>query len=112
MIDESIKFVKLVSGDTVMGKMEDGKLKDIVQIQAIPSANGVQLAILPFGFPFEEEVGGEIKEEHIMYEYQKVPVELVNKYLETKSNIKIANSITDVGPLGGGKNSGGRGIIL
>ncbi|UOD34129.1 hypothetical protein DSN97_08165 [Deferribacteraceae bacterium V6Fe1] len=112
MVDVNIKFVKLVSGDSVMGKLEDGKLKDVVQIQAIPAGGGVQLAILPFGFPFEEEVGGEIKEEHILYEYQKVPEELVNKYLETKSNIKIASSIPDVGPLGGGKSSGGSGIIL
>jgi len=112
MIDENIKFVKLVSGDSVIGKLDDGKLKDVVQIQAIPAGNGVQLAILPFGFPFEEEVGGEIKEEHILYEYQKVPEELVNKYLETKSNIKISNSIPNLGTLGGSKSSGSSGIIL
>jgi hypothetical protein len=111
MVTENIKFVKLVSGDSVMGKLEDGKLKDIVQIQAIPAGGGVQLAMLPFGFPFEDEVGGEIDEAHILYEYQKLPEELVNKYLEAKSNIKIASNIPDMGPMGGAK-SGGSGLIL
>jgi len=109
---ESIKLVKLVSGDTVIGKLEGGKLKDVVQIQTIPTGGGVQIAILPFGFPFEEEVGGgEISEAHILYQYAKIPEELINKYLEAKSNIKIASNIPDIDALGK-NNKGGSGLIL
>jgi len=109
---EKIKLVKLVSGDTVIGKLEEGKLKDVVQIQTIPTGGGVQIAILPFGFPFEEEVGGgEISEAHILYQYAKIPEELINKYLEAKSNIRIASNIPDIDTLGK-NNKGGSGLIL
>lgn len=107
-MSDNVRFVKLVSGDMVMGEMDGDKLKDVVQIQTIPTGGGVQIAILPFGFPFDEEVGGEIDASHIIYEYKKVPEELMKKYLETKSNIKIATSI----PNFGSKGTTGSGIIL
>jgi hypothetical protein len=111
-MEKNIKLVKLVSGDTVIGKLEEGKLKDIVQIQTIPTGGGVQLAILPFGFPFEEEVGGgEISEAHILYQYAKIPEELINKYLEAKSNIKITSNMPDLDKLSG-SGKGGSGLIL
>lgn len=107
-MSDNVKFVKLVSGDLVMGELDGDKIKDVVQIQTIPAGGGVQIAILPFGFPFDEEVGGEISVSHILYEYKRVPEELMKKYLETKSNIKIATSI----PNFGGKGTSGSGIIL
>ncbi len=102
-----IRLVKLVSGDTVMGNYDAEKktLNDVVIIQAVPTATGsVQLAMLPFGFPYEEEINAKLDERHIMYQYVKVPEELKNKYLEAKSSIKITSSLSG---LTGGKDGGG-----
>ncbi|MDR0454552.1 MAG: hypothetical protein LBH05_07060 [Deferribacteraceae bacterium] len=100
-----VKLVKLVSGDTVMGNYdaENKTLNDVVIIQAVPAVTGsVQLAMLPFGFPYEEEINAKLDERHIMYQYAKIPEELKNKYLEAKSNIKIASSLNTIH----GKDSG------
>jgi hypothetical protein len=98
-----IRLVKLVSGETVMGQFDPqtSALKDVVLIQSIPTGAGVQLAILPYGFPFEDEICGEISERHILYNYVKVPEELTKKYLEAKSNIRIA-SLDSLGNKGSG----------
>jgi hypothetical protein len=103
-----IRLVKLVSGETVMGQFDSqtAELKDVVLIQSIPTGAGVQLAILPYGFPLEDEIGGEISERHILYNYTKVPEELSKKYLEAKSNIRIASPLDSLG------NKGSGGLIL
>ena len=104
-----IKLVKLVSGDTVMGNYdsENKTLNDVVIVQTVPTATGsIQLAMLPFGFPYEQEISSKLDEKHIMYEYTSVPEEMKTKYIEAKSNIKIASASS----LGGSDNGGG--IIL
>ena len=103
---QNIKLVKLVSGETILANHEDGLYKDPVIVQTIPSPSGaIQLALLPYGFPFEQEISGSIDEKHALYSYEQMPEELKNKYVEAKSNIKIAS-----GPLGG--SSSDSGIIL
>jgi hypothetical protein len=105
-----IKLVKLVSGDTAMGQYDPNEkvLKDLVIVQTIPTAaGGIQIALLPFGFPYDDAVGGKLDERHVMYEYAKVPEELSNKYLETKSNIRIASNLSGLD-----KKNGGSGILL
>jgi hypothetical protein len=103
-----IRLVKLVSGETAMGWFDSqtASLKDVVLIQTVPTGAGVQLAILPYGFPLEESINAEIAERHILYNYPKVPEELSKKYLEAKSNIRIASS------LGEFSDKGGSGILL
>ena len=100
-----VKFAKLISGDTVIGvyNSDEKKLEDVAIVQAVPSqgSSGVQIMILPFGFPYENEITGEISEDKILYEYKKIPDELKTKYLEEKSNIKISPRMPDLG--GGGK---------
>ena len=101
-----IRLVKLVSGETVMGDYDKAgeQLKNVALIQTIPTmSGGVQLAILSYGFPYEEEIAGEIDGRFIIYEYKKVPEDLKTKYLEAKSNIKIASSLDGLG----GKDGGG-----
>ena len=107
---ENIKFVKLVSGDVIIAQYdEENKIyKDIALVQAIPSGGGMQIAILPFGFPYEEEIGGEISEDKVLYVYDKTPEELKEKYVEARSNIKIANGLDNLG----GANSSGGGLII
>ena len=86
-----VKFVKLVSGDTVIGTYNEIKnvLEDVALIQVVPGSAGIQIAILPFGFPFEEKIGGEISMDKVLFEYSNVPEDLKSKYFEAKSNIKM-----------------------
>jgi|GEM_PF-1312541 len=115
MAYENIRFVKLVTGDSIMGEQDEekGKIKNIALIQAIPSGNSMQVAVLPFGFPFEEEIGGEISEKDIIYEYASVPEELRNKYMEAKSNIRISQNMDNLKDFQGGSGSGGNsGLII
>lgn len=103
---DNIVFAKLVSGETILGIKDTaaGVVKDVCLVQAMPTHTGsLQIAIVPFGFPFEDEVRGEISLSHVIFEYKDCPGDLANKYIETKSNIKIAAN------LGGGSGSG---IIL
>ncbi len=90
-----VKFVKLVSGDTVIGTYNEMKnvLEDVALIQVVPGSAGIQIAILPFGFPFEEKIGGEISMDKVLFEYSNVPEDLKSKYFEAKSNIKISTTM-------------------
>ncbi len=108
MMIDNIVFAKLVSGETIIGIKDQaaGVVKDVVLVQAMPSHTGaLQIAIVPFGFPFEDEVRGEISLSHVIFEYKDCPADLANKYVETKSNIKIAGNL---GGLGGSDS----GLIL
>ncbi|MCX8083850.1 MAG: hypothetical protein N3C60_02915 [Calditerrivibrio sp.] len=108
---ENVKFVKLISGDTVIGVYdeENKRLNDVAIIQTIPTTAGMQIAILPFGFPYEDEIQGSIDATFIMYEYKKFPEEIVNKYLEAKSNIRITSNLGDLSGFG---NKGGKGGLI
>lgn len=103
-----IKLVKIVTGDFVVGKWyeEESKLKDPAVIQTIPTQQGIQMAIMPFGFPFDSEIEGEISKDHIVFFFKQIPEELETKYLEASSNITLS-SASDLKNLenmvGGGK---------
>lgn len=110
-----IKLAKLVTGETVIGKNEEGKIKEPAIIQTVPGQQGVQIMLVPYGYPFESEMGGEISTEHIIYTYEKCPQELENKYVEAASNLTMAsasalNDLDNMG--GGGSGAGGSGLIL
>lgn len=105
-MNENIVFAKLVSGETIIGTKDEqaGVIKDLVLVQAMPTHTGaLQIAIVPYGFPFEDEVRGSVAASHVIYEYKDVPADLANKYIETKSNIKIAGNLNG---LGGTSDSG------
>jgi hypothetical protein len=88
-----IKLVKLVTGDFVIGKWveEEGKLKDPAILQTIPTQNGISMALMPFGYPFDTSIEGEISKDHIVYWYKNIPAELESKYLEASSNLTISS---------------------
>jgi hypothetical protein len=95
MTSSDIRLVKLINGDMVLGKMdqEQGKIKDPAILQTIPTQQGgVQMALLPFGYPFDTEIDGEISTQHVMYEYKNLPDDLKNKYMEASSNLTISSS--------------------
>lgn len=107
---ENIKFVKLISGDTCIGIKDEASntLKDVAVVQAVPmGGSGIQIAILPFGFPYEDEIGGEICWDKVMYVYAEFPEDIKNKYIEAKSGIRMAGGIG-----GGSKGVSDSGIIL
>ncbi len=91
----AVKFVKLTTGETVIGTYNEAKngLEDVALIQVIPGSAGIQIAIVPYGFPFEEKIGGFISMDKVVYEYQNVPQDLENKYHEAKSNIRISSTM-------------------
>lgn len=90
-----IRLVKLITGDLILGKWQEGerKIKDIAVIQTIPTqGGGVQMMLLPFGYPFETEITGEISLDHVIYQYKTFPEELKTKYLEAVSNLTLSTA--------------------
>lgn len=111
-MSDNIVFAKLVSGEMVLAEKDEaaGLIRNICQVQVMPTQTGsMQIAIVPFGFPFEEEVRGEINLTNVLFEYKDVPGDLADKYIETKTNIKRA---TNMGGLGGDAQGGSRGSGL
>ncbi|KUJ94983.1 MAG: hypothetical protein XD41_2012 [Desulfonauticus sp. 38_4375] len=86
-----VKLVKLINGDMVLAKWKEGKLVDPATLQMVPTQGGVQMVLLPFGYPFDTELEGEIDAKHILYEYKNVPEELKTKYLEASSNLTLSS---------------------
>ncbi|MFW6323543.1 MAG: hypothetical protein ACOC0U_00635 [Desulfovibrionales bacterium] len=90
-----IRMAKIINGDMVIGKWDESgrRIEDPAMVQVIPTQQGgVQMMLLPFGYPFEMEITGEISLDHILYEFKSTPEELKNKYLEAVSNLTISSS--------------------
>ncbi|MDD3311805.1 hypothetical protein [Pseudodesulfovibrio sp.] len=106
-MDYDIRLVKLVSGDMIVGKFDEaaGKIADPATIQALPTQQGTQMVLLPFGYPFDQEMHGEISTAHVLFQYQNCPEELKTKYLEAVTNIAMSSGGLDLS--GSGMGSGG-----
>ena len=89
-----IRLVKLINGETVLGKFDEETqgLKDVAILQSVPTQQGVQMLLLPFGYPFENDIQGEISFDHVLYEYKSYPEELKTKYLEATSNLTLSTA--------------------
>ncbi len=87
-----VRLMKLINGDLVIGKYEkeENKLKDVAMLQTVPTEQGAQMLLLPFGYPFEQEINGEISLDHVLYEYKNFPEDLKTKYLEATSNLTLS----------------------
>ena len=87
----TVRLVKLVTGELVLGKYDaDAKtLNEIALMQMVPTQQGMQILMLPYGYPFEPDFSGSIKAEHFMYEYTRLPDDLETKYLEAISNLTL-----------------------
>lgn len=90
----NIRLAKTLSGEIIIGEDSNGSgIKNVAIVQMMPSPTGnLSIALLPYGFPFEDEISGYVSNQHLIYEISKIPEELKNKYTEAKSNIKIAQS--------------------
>ena len=93
-----IRLVKLITGEMVLGKhdKEGKKINDPAILQTVPTQQGVQMLLMPYGYPFETEFTGSLSEEHVIYSYDKCPEELKTKYMEATSNLTLST-----GGLGG-----------
>lgn len=93
-----IRLVKLVNGDLVIGKFEadNDLIKDAATLQTVPTQQGVQMMLLPYGYPFEQDFTGSIDRRHVIYEYSNFPEDLKTKYMEACSNLTLSS-----GGLGG-----------
>ena len=107
-----IRLAKLVSGDMIVGKFDEteGKITDPATIQAMPTQQGTQMVLLPFGYPFDQEMHGEISQAHVLFQYKNCPEELKDKYLEALTNISLSSGGLDLS--GGGAMGGGGGLDL
>ncbi|MDD2966911.1 MAG: hypothetical protein PHN64_05415 [Desulfovibrionaceae bacterium] len=107
-----IRIMKLVSGDIVIGKYDTEKdsLNDVAVIQTMPTQQGVQMLILPYGYPFEPQFCGSIEGKHFMYRYAEIPDDLEKKYLEAVTQLTVSGGMGKLqfGPMGG---AGGSGLI-
>jgi hypothetical protein len=111
-MSDNIKLFRLVSGDMVVGKVDeaDKKITDPAAIQAMPTQQGgSQMVLLPFGYPFDQEMHGEIAMSNILFEFKNCPEELKTKYIEAVTNISMTSGGLD---LSGASEEGAGGLNL
>lgn len=99
-----IRLVKLVTGETVIGKFSENKIEEPAVIQTVPAQQGVQIMLLPYGYPFDQEMRGELSMTHVIFEYKSCPEDLKTKYLEATSNITLSSggALGDLDKMAGG----------
>ena len=106
-----VRMFKLVTGELVIGKYDAEKdmINDVATLQTVPTQQGVQMMLLPYGYPFESEFSGSIENKHFLYRYKEAPAELQDKYLEACTNLTLNGGM---GKLNFGPNPGaGSGLI-
>lgn len=111
-----IRLVKIINGETVLGKWDEASqtLTEVAILQTVPTQQGVQMMLMPFGYPFETAIDGSIKGEHILYTFKTFPEELKNKYLEATSNLTIssARDLSALNRMAGPGGTSPSGLIL
>jgi len=87
-------MVKLITGETAIGKhdAQQNTLNDPAILQTIPTQQSVQMMLMPFGYPFDNEFTGNVSYTHVLYEYKNCPEELKTKYMEATSNLTLSSS--------------------
>ena len=95
-----IRMMKLVSGEIVLGKYdaEKDQLTDVAQLQNVPTQQGMQMLITPYGFPFENK-------------FHDTPKELQDKYIEVTTNLTVANGLGKIHFGATGGSTSGSGLI-
>lgn len=108
-MEYDIRLVKLVTGEMVVAKLnaETKTFDDPAIIQAMPTQTGTSMVLLPYGYPFDQEMHGSIAQAHVMFEYKSCPEEVKTKYLEATTNITLSSGGLDLS--GGG--SGGLNLV-
>jgi hypothetical protein len=102
-----IRLVKLVSGEMVVGNFAGSDIEEPAILQAMPTQQGTQMVLLPYGYPFDQEMKGKIDKSHVLFEYESCPEELKTKYIEAKTNISLSSGGLDLSGMGGAGSAGG-----
>ncbi|MDR2744680.1 MAG: hypothetical protein LBB66_05750 [Desulfovibrio sp.] len=105
-----IRLMKLVTGELVIGKYDEAKdcLNDAAALQTVPTQQGVQMMLLPYGYPFEQNFSATLESPAFLYRYRDTPRELQDKYIEAVTNLTVAGGL---GKLQFGAVPGGGGLI-
>lgn len=95
-----IRLIKLVSGELTIGKYDASAkaLTEIALLQSAQGQEGVQLMLLPYGYPFEQGFKAVIAEQHFLYTYEELPEDLKDKYLELSSKLTLNSGGLDPNP--------------
>ena len=93
-----IRLMKLVTGEIVIGKYEAEKdcLNDVGSLQMVPTQQGIQMLLVPYGHPFESKFQGTIEGKNFLYRYSSTPQELQDKYLEAVTNLTVHGGLGDL----------------
>lgn len=107
-----IRLMKLVTGELVIGKYDADKdcLNETAIIQSIPTQQGMQMMILPYGYPFEPNFEGTIEGKHFLYRYADTPKEMQDKYIEASTNLTVAGGLGKL-KFGGGPAPTSGGLV-
>ena len=115
MASLEIRMMKLVSGEIVIGKWDPDKdeLQDAAQLQNVPTQQGMQMLVTPYGFPFENKFNVAIAGKFVLHKFTDTPKELQDKYIEVTTNLTVANGLGKLrfGPGAAGQQGGGSGLI-
>lgn len=107
-----IRLVKLIGGEMVVGNFAGDFIEEPAILQVMPTQQGTQMILLPYGYPFDQEMHGKISMKHVLFEYKNCPEELKNKYIEAKTNISLSSGGLDLSGAMGGSMGGGGGLDL
>ena len=88
-----IRLMKLVTGELIIGKYDADKdcLNEVATLQTVPTQQGVQMMLMPYGYPFENGFDGSIAYKHVLFAYKSCPEELKTKYMEACSNLTLSS---------------------
>lgn len=84
-----IRLVKLVTGEFCVG-IDDEEfhgIKDVALLQFNQTENGININLISYGFPFEQQFGGFIYNDNIIYEVENIPEDLKTRYTEALNNL-------------------------
>ncbi|MDR0816751.1 MAG: hypothetical protein LBN28_05115 [Desulfovibrio sp.] len=108
-----IRLMKLVTGELVIGKYDTGKdcLNEVAALQTVPTQQGVQMMMMPYGYPFEPNFSGTLDGSAFLYRYASTPKELQDKYIEATTNLTVAGGLGKL-QFGATPGAGGNGLII
>ncbi len=110
-----VSMVKLVSGEIVLGKYDAEKdvLTDVVTLQNVPTQQGMQMLLAPYGFPFENTYDAVLEGRFIMYRFKETAKELEDKYIEVTTNLSVSSHLGKIqfGAQGAQGGAAGSGLI-
>ncbi len=89
----TVSMVKLVTGEIVLGRYDTEKdvLSGVVQLQNVPTQQGMQMLLAPYGYPFENTFDAVIEGKFILYRFKETARELEDKYIEVTTNLTVSS---------------------